>query len=111
MSEDEKLQHGEGRKAAAGNLFKDQRFELALKSYSSVISLFNSVDKFEESNKTKANLATPNCAQSLQPGEHFAVWATFVVSLQPWQHFSTSIIAESMQLQTHSRETCHNMSV
>jgi len=54
MSEDEKLQHGEARKATAGNLFKAQRTELALKSYSSIISLFNYVDNFEESNKIKA---------------------------------------------------------
>lgn len=61
MSEDEKLQHGETRKAVAGNLFKEQRISLALKAYKSVISLLNYVDNFEETNKIKAKTLKRTC--------------------------------------------------
>lgn len=61
MSEDEKLKHGEERKAAAGNLFKNQRFELALKSYKGVIDLFNYIDNFKEESKTAAKTLKTTC--------------------------------------------------
>jgi len=61
MSEDEKLKHGENRKAAAGNLFKSQRFEMALKSYKGVIDLFNYIDNFKEENKTAAKALKNTC--------------------------------------------------
>lgn len=61
MSEDEKLQFGEARKAVGGNLFKSQRIELALKAYSTVISTFNYVDNMGETNKTKAQNLKRTC--------------------------------------------------
>jgi len=61
MSEDEKMQYGEARKAAGGNLFKQQRIELALKAYSSVISTLTSVDKMAEANKKRAQELKRTC--------------------------------------------------
>lgn len=61
MSEDEKIAHGEARKAAAANVFKAGRMELALKSYKGVIDLFNYIDNFKEENKTTANTLKRTC--------------------------------------------------
>jgi len=61
MSEDEKIAHAEARKAAAANIFKAGRMELALKSYKGIVDLFNYIDNFKEENKTKANTLKRTC--------------------------------------------------
>merc|ERR1712032_1539956 len=61
MSEEEKVAYGEERKAAAANIFKAGRMELALKSYKAIVDLFNYIDNFKEENKTKANTLKRTC--------------------------------------------------
>lgn len=61
MSEDEKVAHGELRKASAANLFKAGRVELALRSYKGVVDLFNYLDNYKEENKEKANTLKKLC--------------------------------------------------
>lgn len=61
MSEDEKLAHGDERKAAATNLFKNARMELALKSYKGIVDLFNYIDNFNAENKEKATTLKRVC--------------------------------------------------
>jgi len=61
MSEDEKIAHGEARKAATANIFKAGRMELALKSYKGVVDLFNYIDNFKEENKQTANTLKRTC--------------------------------------------------